>query len=209
MKSVIPFGLLILVATSLAGQGVPKLIPTGNEWVRKIEQRSERGTLVDRLENVRGDTGKWNDAAKLLHLPSPDRKPPNQSLDDWADEVAEKPFQPTPSEENWLVFRSRQFDDNDRVWIESVERKGNEFTIVVNEAIWKGHYFKTFTFYQVLAINLGRLEPGSYQAKWIIKPLDFTRFEDPGKPQDNWPKDEKPVQRKAVDLMAAFTISKS
>lgn len=208
MKTVIALSLLVLVATPLVGQDVPKPTPAGNVGERKILQRSERGTLVDRMENVRGDTGKWSDEAQLQHVPSPDRKPANQSLDDWVDEMAERAFQPTPSDDNWLVFRTRQFDDNDRVWIESVERKGDEFTIVMTEAIWKGNYFKTFTFYQVLAINLGRLEPGTYKAKWIIKPLEFTRFEDPGKPQDNWPKDEKPAQRKTIDLTASFTVRK-
>jgi len=61
------------------------------------------------------------------------------------------------TDDNCLIFQTRQLDDNDRVWVESVERQGNEFTIVMKEAIWQGYYYKTFTGYEVLVVNLGKL----------------------------------------------------
>jgi hypothetical protein len=99
------------------------------------------------------------------------------------------------------------------VWVERIERRGNEFVVVLNQAIWRGNYFKTFTYYQVVAVNLGKLAPGGYKAKWIIKPMEFKNFEDPGRPQDsqqklNWPKDEKPAAgKKEVELSVAFTVA--
>lgn len=183
--------------------------PSTTPPVRQLKDRSERGKLADASETVRGDSGKWNDAPKLQPMPAPARKPSGRSLDDWADEISATPYQPKPGDENWVLFRSRQLDDNDRVWVESVERQGNAFVIVSNEAVWQGNYFKTFTYYQALAINLGRLEPGRYTVKWIVKPLEFTRFEDPGRPQDNWPKDEKPANQKPVELTTAFTVTTS
>ena len=207
--------LLVSIAPLVAQDAKPAAPPSGTEWTRTISQRTERGTLGDQQQMVRGDSGKWNDSPRLQHLPAPRQKTPRQSLDDWADQAASEKFQPTPADENWLVFRTKQLDDNDRVWVERIERKGNEFVITLNQAIWQGKYFKTFTYYQVVAVNLGRLAPGSYKAKWIIKPLEFKSFEDPGKPQDSqqkliWPKDENPsAGRKEVELTVAFTVAKS
>ena len=100
------------------------------------------------------------------------------TLDDWADQLLEKRnFKTTSSDDNWMLFRTRQLDDNDRVWAERIERRGNQITIVVNEAIWQGRYSKTFTYYSVFGVNLGKLEPGEYEVKWIINPLAFKQFE--------------------------------
>ena len=174
--------------------------------IKALKERTERGTLSDRREMVRGDSGKWNDAATLQHAPPIPQKPQGLSLDDWADQLADKKFKLKAHEDNWLIFRTRQLDDNDRAWVETIERRGDEFTIVLSEATWQGRYFKTFTFYEVVAVNLGQLPPGDYAVKWLVKPLVFTRFEDPGKPQDNWPKDERPSAAKPVTLQAAFSV---
>ncbi|MFA6547000.1 MAG: hypothetical protein WCS99_21465 [Limisphaerales bacterium] len=199
---------LISVSTVVGVLLFPALLPAQDSatTIKVLKDRTERGTLNARREIVRGDSGKWNDAPRLQHAPPIQRKPPKQSLDDWADQLAEKKFQPTSNDDNWLVFRSRQLDDNDRVWVERIERRGNEFLVVLCEAIWQGYYQKTFTYYPVLGVNLGRLAPGNYKAKWVIQPLQFKRFEDPGKPQDNWPKDEQPVAKRPVELSVAFTV---
>jgi hypothetical protein len=176
--------------------------------LRTLKDRFERGTLSDRRELVRGDTGKWNDTATLQHAPPIERKPQGLSLDNWAEQLADKKFTPTPGEDNWLIFRTRQLDDNDRVWLEKIERRGNEFTVTMSEAVWQGRYFKTFTGYEVHAVNLGKLPPGDYSVKWIVNPLVFERFEDPGRPQDNWPKDERPGKGKPAELTATFSLQK-
>ena len=178
--------------------------------LKALKERTERGTLSDKREMVRGDTGKWNDKATVQHAPPIQQKPPGMSLDDWADELAEKKAATTATDDNWLLFRTRQLDDNDRVWIEKVERRGNEFTVVLNEAIWQGRYFKTFTYYEITAVNLGPLPPGNYSVKWLVKPLTFKQLEKPAQPnrdnKDNWPLDEQPAGAKPAELQAAFSV---
>jgi hypothetical protein len=174
--------------------------------VRTLKDRAARGSLSDRREIVRGDTGKWNDKAALLHAPPVQRKPQGLSLDDWADQLADRKLPATADDDNWLIFRTRQLDDNDRVWVEKIERRGNEFIVILNEAIWQGRYNKTFTYYEVVAVNLGKLAPGAYSAKWLVKPLVFDRFEEPGQPKDNWPKNERPGSAKPITLSVAFSV---
>jgi hypothetical protein len=201
--------LLSLLLVTLPAQESTPPKSSGDAWTRTLKQRSERGTLSDQRESVRGDSGKWNDEARLQHIPSLEGKPSGKSLDDWADaQVAGKePQTATANDDHWLMLRTQQLDDNDRVWVERIERRGNEFEIVLRHAVWRGKYSKNFTFYQVEAVNLGKLPPGNYTAKWIIQPLEFTRYEDPGQPRDNWPKDELPSSnRKPVELTTEFTV---
>lgn len=109
-----------------------------------------------------------------------------------------------------MLFKTRQLDDNDRVWIERVEREGNQFTIVLSEAVWQGRYSKTFTYYNVFGVNLGQLGPGKYTATWIVKPLEFRTFEGSGRPtdrqQENWSKDERPADKKPAELSVEFEV---
>ena len=189
--------------------------PVGDSWSRALKDRAERGKLHEAFQHVRGDSGKWRDEPILQHAPPIDQKPPKLPLDDWADQLLEKEdLAVTASDDNWLIFRTRQLDDNDRLWIERIERKGNEFTVVLSEAIWQGKYFKTFTYYGVFGVNLGKLPPGKYEAKWIVQPLAFKQFEGDGRPTrqidnrpvDNWPKDEHSAEKKPVELKLAFTV---
>lgn len=181
-----------------------------SQTIKALKDRSERGTLSDKREIVRGDTGKWNDKATLRHAPPIQQKPQGVSLDDWADALADKQAATTAADDNWLIFRTRQLDDNDRVWIEKIERRGHEFIVVLNEAIWQGNYFKTFTYYEVTAVNLGPLPPGNYSVKWIVKPLTFKQLEKPREAQQNyqtnWPTDDQPSAGKPVELQAAFSV---
>jgi hypothetical protein len=178
--------------------------------IKKLTDRAARGTLSDQRQIVRGDSGKWNDKPTLQHAPSLERKPPGLSLDDWAEQLAEKKPESAASDEQWLLFRTRQLDDHDRVWIEKIERIGHEFVVVLNEAIWQGNYFKTFTYYEVTAVNLGKLAPGAYSVKWQVQPLAFQQLEKPVQrgrdDKNNWPIDERPTAGKPVELQTTFTI---
>lgn len=213
MRTIRPLSIvaLAIVCAPLAAQ-----TPEGDTWTRALTERTKRGTLYDAFQFVRGDTGKWSDAPQLLYAPPIGNRPPKTPLDDWFDQLLEKPsHQTTSGDESWLLLRTRQMDDNDRLWLESIERKGNQFTIVLNEAIWQGKYFKTFTYYQVLGVNLGKLEPGKYEAKWIIKPLAFIQFTGDGRPAtmvsgrsiDNWPNDDLPAEKKTVELRSTFSVA--
>jgi hypothetical protein len=179
--------------------------------IKALKDRAERGTLSDQRQIVRGDSGKWNDAASLQHAPSIQQKPKGVTLDDWADHLAEKKPPAKADDDQWLLLRTRQLDDNDRVWVEKIERRGNEFIITMHEAIWQGNYFKTFTYYEVTAVNLGKLPPGDYAVKWIVKPFAFKQLEKPREAQNNyqtnWPTDDQPAaSKKPVELIVQFKV---
>jgi hypothetical protein len=163
--------------------------------------------LQSAREMVRGDTGKWNDTSDLQIMPPLSEKPQALNLDTWGDSLLEKTPMPTADAEVWLLFRTRQLDDNDRVWVEKIAVSGTEITVTMREAIWQGHYFKTFTYYEVLAVNLGKLAPGDYSIKWVIEPVRFTKFDGDGRPftkggqPQNWPADPVAVDAKA-DVIA-------
>lgn len=163
-------------------------------------------------EMVRGDSGKWNDAAILQVIPPLSQKPKGLNLDAWGDQCLERPAAPEAGQEVWLLFRSRQLDDNDRVWVETVALKGQEITVTMREAIWQGNYFKTFTYYGVLAVNLGPLPAGDYTVKWVVQPFVFTKFDGDGRPfarngtPQNWPADAVAVEGDAAEFSLAFAV---
>ena len=177
-------------------------------WTRELKDRAKRDGLHDASQLVRGDTGKWNDAPRLQHAPPIAQKPAKTSLDDWADQLLERDFQLTTADEQWLIFRTKQLDDNDRVWVERIERRENKVTVVVHQARWQGRYQKTFTFYSVIAVNLGKLEEGKYEVQWVVKPLTFVKFEGDGKPTGNWPKDEQLADQKPTEMNHSFGVVK-
>ncbi len=55
-------------------------------------------------------------------------------------------------------------------------------------------------------MNLGKLPPGEYTVKWMVKPLTFKQLEGPGAPKDGWPKDEQPGGAKPLALSIAFSV---
>jgi hypothetical protein len=184
--------------------------PSSGATLKALKERTKRGSMSDQREFVRGDTGKWNDTPTLQHAPPLSRKPASLSLDDWAEQLAKTKTATAATDENWLIFRTRQLDDNDRVWIEKIERHGNEFRVAMNEAIWKGRYFKSFTYYEVTAVNFGLLPPGEYTVKWVVQPLTFKQLEKPAArnrdKKDNWPIDEQLVAAKPVELTTSFSV---
>jgi len=220
MKAIDRWSLLALVLACgpLAAQE-PMESPSGqpqeNAWTKSLEDRSQRGTLHDSFQKVRGDSGKWNDDPRLQHAPPIAQKPPKMSLDDWADLLQRTRLAPTTSsDDNWLLFKTRQLDDNDRVWISEIRREGNAFTVVLDQAIWQGRYFKTFTYYNVLGVNLGKLPPGQYEAKWIVRPLVFKQFDGNGRPRgpdrkENQSLDESRAKKEAKQLSVKFTVADS
>jgi len=211
MKPFSVMSLLVLViagAPLIAQESQPRGAgaPAGDPCTRTLKDRAERGKLHNAFQNVRGDSGKWRDEPGLQHAPPIEKRPAKLPLDDWADQLLDSEVTTAAGDDNWLIFRSRQLDDNDRLWIERIERRGNQITVVLSEAIWQGRYFKTFTYYDVFGVNLGKLEPGKYEARWIVQPLAFKQFEGDGRPLNNWPKDERPAKKKPVELRVTFTV---
>lgn len=187
---------------------LPLLFAQERTWTRELKDRAKRDGLHDGSQMVRGDSGKWRDEPQLQHAPPIGQKPAKMSLDDWADHLLERDFQLTPNDDHWLIFRTKQLDDNDRVWVERIERRENKLTVVVHQAKWQGRYQKTFTYYPVIAVNLGKLEPGKYDVQWTLKPHSFLKFEGDGKPTNNWPKDERPADLKPTELSLTFSVAK-
>lgn len=195
--------LVILGAPLLAQEPTPR----GDVWTRSLADRGQRSSLHDRSQYVRGDSGKWQDEPVLVHAPPIAQKPIQVSLDEKVDELLERKIPPASADDNWLLFRTRQLNDNDRVWVERIERRGNQFTIVVNEAVWQGRYSKNFTYYAVIGVNVGKLEPAKYEAQCRFTPLMFRQFEGTGQPNEIWPKDERPTEKKAIELRIPFSVS--
>lgn len=182
-------------------------VPEGDNWTRSVNERGERGSLHAAQQPVRGDTGKWRDDDALQPVPAFSLKPEKTTLDDWADQLLENDHQLKADQEAALLLRTRQLDDNDRVWVERIERRGNELTFVVNEAVWLGRYSKNFTFYQVVGVNVGRLPPGEYKARCIIQRLEFREFEDPARRAESLPKDEHASGNEPLELNITFTVA--
>jgi len=184
------------------------LVAQERTWTRELKDRAKRDGLHDASQTVRGDSGKWNDEPRLQHAPPIGRKPAKVTLDDWADQLLAKEVPLTADDEAWLIFRTKQLDDNDRVWVERIERRENKVTVVVHQARWQGRYQKTFTYYPVIAVNLGKLEEGKYDVQWVVKPLAFVKFEGDGKPTGNWPKDEQLADQKPTEMNHSFGVVK-
>lgn len=183
------------------------------EDVRVLKQVGDgvaRGSLSDERQIVRGDTGKWSDAAELRVASPRARQPAGLALDAWLEALAGREVELTAGDEVWLLYRSRQLDDNDRLWVERLERSGNAFTVTMHEAVWQGDYFKTFTYHEVGAVNLGRLPAGEYTLTWRILPARFRQLEKPREAQrdyvTNWPVDAQPDAGKPVVLTARFRV---
>jgi hypothetical protein len=199
MKHVLGFILLALATLSAFAE----------DWAREVKDRSKRGSLLAAAQLIRGDSGKWSEEARLQLAPPISRKPAKMTLDAWADLLVKEKARVDDSEEAWLLFRTVQLDDNDRVWVERIERKGNKLNIVACQARWQGKYFRNFTKHHLLGVSLGKLEPGAYEVTWSVRPMVFTKFEGDGKPADaNWPADEKPGKGKAEELRQTFTVEK-
>lgn len=199
-----------IIATIIITFAVASLPLHGQDWTKESKDRAKRAALHDAFQLVRGDTGKWNDDARLQHLPALPQKPAKVTLDAWADQFLKKKADLTDKDDHWLVFRTEQLNDNDRTWIERIERRGNQITITANQAVWQGKYFRNFTGYFAIGINLGKLEPGKYDVKWIRQPMVFAKFDGDGKAlEGNWPKDERPAEKEPMETRLMFTVGES
>lgn len=175
-------------------------------WTKALKKGDQRDALHGSSHQVRGDSGKWSDAPRLVCDLSLQKVPNPRELDAWVESLSKKSEPSSTTGNTWLIFRSDQLDDNDRLWVERIERKGNQIRVVASLAKWRGKYFRNFTYYQLVAVNLGKLEAGKYQATWVLQPRTFTRFDGDGKTQGNWPKDDQPAEKKTTELKTSFEV---
>jgi hypothetical protein len=155
-------------------------------------------TLSQVHESVRPSGGATSEKDQLIVVPGP--KPKEQAPSQWFGSGLKAGNDPTADQDTWLLFRSKQLNDNDRMWIERVERADDTFTVTMSRAIWLGRYAANETFHEVHGVNLGKLPAGKYTVKWIVRESGFEEF---GK--DGWPpKDRKPAQ--SAELKTNFPV---
>ena len=192
----------VIVLTFVAGA----LAAEPASWTRQLKEDDQRDALHDRGERVRGDSGKWSDAPRVQHVILA-RKPEKLSLSDWSEQMSENEDKARHGDESWLLIQTQQLNDNDRGWVERIERKGDRFTVKVNRATWQGAYRKNCTYHQILAARLGKLEPGSYQATCVIHPLEFKEFTGTRGQGDHWSTGEQPSGEKPRELGIQFDVA--
>lgn len=198
----------ITCALLVVSLGMVALPLRAADWIKESNDRYKRAALHGSMQQVRSDSGKWGHEFRLQHAPPIEQKPAQLSLDAWADQLQKSKVALTDKDDHWLILRPEQLDDNDRVWIERIERRGQQITVVANQAKWQGKYFRNFTYYPAIGLNLGKLEPGQYEVKCIMQPLVFTRFDGDGKALDtNWPMDERLADKKPAEARLTFTVS--
>jgi hypothetical protein len=197
--------------------GLDTCVAEETSWTKALADRSQRGTLHDAALIVRGDSGRWMDEETFVHAPPPAKANSRWALDDWVDAWSEKKYDSTAADDNWLILRTKQLNDNDRLWVERVERSGNKLKVVVTLASWRGKYQKNFTLYHVFGVNVGKLAPGEYEATCVILPAAFTKFDGSGRPVENTPEgrqkenaalDDAPTDAKPLERTLKFTVGK-
>jgi beta-lactamase regulating signal transducer with metallopeptidase domain/Leucine-rich repeat (LRR) protein len=165
--------------------------------LKQVKSPKDRGTLHDAYQH--NAAGKPTKRDELQVAPPIDKLSIDVDLETLFEVLKQKRIRFSSSGNTWLLFRSKQLDDNDVEWIERVERSGNEFTVTLRRAIWDGPYKKNITFHDLFGINLGKLPAGKYTVKWIIRRSRFLEFD-----KHRWPKGEKPA--KPVELNTSFRV---
>jgi len=172
-------------------------------WVNSVSRIEDRDTLYSAYQKSRGPRRSNGDR---FHHWSALSSGSDRELNALFNDSAGGPTSLSPFHDNVLLFRSRQLNDNDRMWIERVKRDGDLFTVTAHRATWNGAYSRNLTYYDVFSVNIGKLPPGAYRAKWVIKPLDFgesDELDEQGRPIVERP---SPVQ-KPSELTTQFTIN--
>jgi hypothetical protein len=112
----------------------------------------------------------------VLVVPGP--RPAKQTPSQWFTDRLKADNALTDDQETWLLYRSRQFSDYDRMSIERIEQQGNTFTVITNHAFYLGALYRNATCHEVHGINLGKLPAGEYTVEWIIRSSAFTPAKD-------------------------------
>jgi RNA polymerase sigma factor (sigma-70 family) len=161
-----------------------------------LELFSVMFTLSHVHEYVR--SGPKSEGDQMIVVPGP--KPKEQTPSRWFGSGPKAGNDPTADQETWLLFRSKQLNDFDRMWVERVERADDTFTVTMSRAIWLGPYSANATFHEVHGVNLGKLPAGKYTVKWVVRESGYEKF---GK--DGWPpEDRKPAG--SAELKASFPV---
>ena len=173
-----------------------------NGVLKQLTSAADRGKLTDIYEKIRA--GKPVKRDELAHVYPLEKMPPRDTagnLEAWFKEYRNTEFRVTDKDNNWLLFRSRQVNDLDRMWVDRIERRGNEFIITMSRAVWNGFYTVNMTYHDLHALNLGKLSAGKYTAKWIINRSSIKKLDDRGQP-----KVIEAAKSRAVELKTEFEV---
>ncbi len=174
--------------------------PGDTTWVNAVSEPSDRGTQHFAYQKVRDRRTRNEDQFRHWRMWHRDDI---RELDEQFDAAGKVRVSYSPRDENLLMFRSRQLNDLDRIWIERVERDGKQFTITAHRAIWGGVYTRNISYFDVFAVRIGKLPAGDYRAKLIIKPLTFMKYD-----ENRWPIGERPSRaERPTELNVDFRIA--
>lgn len=167
--------------------------------IKQVKSPEDRGKLSDAVMKINGERNKA-DAVVVAAGPKP--KPGVKSLSAWYYQTR-KGNELADDRETWVLFRSKQMNDNDRMWVHSIKREDNTFTITMQRKIWSGEYFENLTFHKVHGINLGKLAVGKYAVNWVIGNTGFKEFDKQG-----WPKPLPAIFSRSVDKVSqSFVVN--
>ncbi len=175
----------------------------GARILKQVTQPSDRGKLHDAHQKLHGNPrATIND--ELLHVPPVDEIAKYTDYDAWFNTIKKRGKVTVAADKNqWVMFRSTQVNDNDRMWIDRIERRGDTFTIHMTRAIWRGVYTRNVTFHELFGVNLGKLPAGRYKAVWVITPAAYKDPDARGYPKQLL--DEKRF-RKGESLKTTLTV---
>eukprot|EP00913_Durusdinium_trenchii_P013392 g12573.t1 len=164
--------------------------------LKQVKTPADRGTLHDAYQRVRRPPTTRDE---LRYVKPISRKPARQSLKQWFDDRGA--WIHSARDEAWVLFRSKHFSDNDRMWIQKITRKGNHFTVVMHRGIWLGPYYRNVGFHEYHGVNFGKLAPGDYKVAWLVMDQGFTKIDARG-----FPADGKPFEIVTARLSTSFTV---
>ena len=174
-----------------------------NAWAGPIQEPKKREPLHDVLQEVRGKRSKQDQLWVVPGGPHILRMSKEGNLSVWLDTLAFKQQVALMADKDtWLLFRSKQLNDNDRVWIESIDRSKvgrGRIEVVCRRAVWNGRATENATYHPVFGVNLGRLAAGTYEATWVVRECSFREFD-----EERRPKDIEAVDSEAVHLKKGF-----
>ena len=179
-----PYHILIRIATGAAPEPGPD--DKGRPWTGKIETVHDGRFCVvtERFEKVRANPPAEGENAygtlPALPVEEVDRIP----LPEWYKLSQNADPALTAKDQVWVLLRGDVLNENDRVWIESVDLRTTPKRILVVVARWKGEQITNVTYRPYFAVHLRELDGGEYSVEWQIQEATFTeeRFDENDRP---------------------------
>jgi hypothetical protein len=178
----------------------------GTDWVKTAKTPTDRADMYEAMETGYPCVDPGENTLQCVGPLSWVNK--GETLYAYGVRLAHKDFAIGEGDDNILLFtmaRSTMREVDDQMWVDKVERKGNNFVVHMQFAEWMGGCGSSAICQAVFAVNIGKLSRGDYTAQWVIDPLQFEHQD-----QDGWPKDAQPAEitewNKQVTLQVKFSV---